>query len=283
MKLSGESGAGGPSLDEAFPTAFMRTSPSVYRKSPIIQAASLLRYHSIEAALVLVDEILPMKTGSKFAFVSGYSILNVLHKTHPDDSYKALFGACERFPVWMESVSSDRTLRDLLTAFNEGRFGFTVVTKEDMFATVGLSDVLELYQTGMMGSDLTVGEVASQPIALDKETSVREALNLMIEKRIRRVFVRGTSAYVSDRELVSSIFSPRRLKEARYSPKATLEGTLLEAGPVDSFQVEDAMPLREAAQMVGRLQGGAITCENGVVTPWDVVMKPFATGHLNVS
>ncbi|MDG6985912.1 MAG: CBS domain-containing protein [Nitrososphaerota archaeon] len=260
----------------------MKSTPAVDRRSPLIYAASLLRFHSVEAAMVLVEDMKPLKMGNKTAFVGGYSILTTLQKAEPKEGYKVLFGPSERSAIWMTSLKAEQSIRDLLLAFQEGRFGFTSVTSEGMFAMVGLSDMLGLYEAGAIGSDLTVREVASKVVEVDKHTRVREALRLMLERRIRRVFIHGTKAFLSDRELVSNIFSPRKLKEAKQTPSAILEGTVLEAGPVEPIEVDGGLPLKEAAKLVVRTQGGAILCEEGVVSPWDVVMKPFATGHLNV-
>ena len=282
MKLTLESGVGSPSLLQAFPSLFTKSTPVIERKSPLIYAASLLRFRSVEAAMILMERERPMRIGSKIAFVGGYSILITLQKAKPDHSYKALFEPSDRSAVGMTPVKSSLSLRDLLRVFREGKFGFTAVTDGGVFAMVGLSDILELYRKGTLGSDLTVRDVASRKVSVSRHTPMREALDTMIERRIRRVFIEGSGAFVSDREVVSSIFSPRKLKEIKHSPRSMLEGTVLEFGPVEAAEVEGDMPLKEAALVVAEAQGGALVCDKGVVSPWDVGMKPFAAGHLNV-
>ena len=282
MRLAREVSTGSPALEQAFPTLYTRSPPVIERRSPLVYAASLLRFHSVEAAMMLTDGTQPMRMGDKIAFVGGYSILTTLLRTRPDLSYRALFEQCDHSAMAVTPVKSNRDLRDLLLVFQGGRFGFTAVTKGDMHAMVGLSDVLGLYQNGTLGSDLTVRDVASQPFSVDRQTSLKEALSLMLERRIRRVFIEGANAFVSDREIVSSLFSPRKLKQTKRLPRTMLEGSLLEVGPVESVRVGGETSLKEAALLVTRTQGGALTCEEGVVSPWDIVMKPFATGHLYV-
>ena len=51
---------------------------------------------------------------------------------------------------------------------------------------------------------------------------------------------------------------------------------------MEAPRIEDDLALREAASLVVQSQGGALTCNKGVVSPSDLVMKPFATGHLDV-
>lgn len=282
MKRTGEVGIGTPTLEQSFPALFSRSQPAIEKESPLVFAASLLRFHSVEAAMILVDETRPMKIGPRVAFVGGYSVLATLQRTKPELSYKELFAPSERSAIAVPPIAASRGLSELLAVFQGSRFGFTAITKGEMFAMVGLSDVLPLYEEGVLGTDLLVRDVASQPVAVGGHTSVREAMRLMFERRIRRVFVKGAKAFVSDREIVSSIFSPKKLREVRRSPESLLEGDLLDMGPVESVEVEGDMPLKEAAPLLVRSQGGALTCEAGIVSPWDVVMKPFVAGRLSM-
>jgi CBS domain-containing protein len=254
----------------------------VEKGSFLFYAASLLRFHSIEAAMMLVDEGRPVEVGGKVAFVSGYPILTKLQSTDPRESYRALFEPCQNTTVAVEQLKSADTLRDLLAAFQKGRFGFAAVKEGTMFATVGLGDALGLYASGALKSDLTAREVASTPAGVERETTVRGALGVMLERRIRRVFIQGTAKFVSDREMISYIFSPRRLQETKESPETMLEDPLTEVDPADAVEIEGDAPLAEAAPLLARSQGGALICDGGLVTPWDLVMKPFASGRLHV-
>ena len=282
MKLTAESSPGVPTIEKAFPALFFRSTAAIERGSFLLYAASLLRFHVIEAAMILVDKRQPMQIGDKVAFISGYPILTTLQKTKPRDIYSALFEPCDKYSVAVKPTRSAQDLRDLLLIFREARFGFTAVIDGEMYAMVGLSDVLGLYKSGALSTDLTAHDVASEPVSVEPGTTIRDALNLMLENRIRRVFIRGTNTFVSDRELVSFFFSPRKLQEIRRSPGETLDDAVLKVGPVEAPRIGDDLPLREAASMVVQSQGGALTCNKGVVSPWDLVMKPFATGHLDV-
>ena len=196
-------------------------------------------------------------------------------------SYRALFEPCDLSFVAVAPLKTTRDLRGLLLVFWEEKFGFTAVTDGSMYSMVGLSDVLGLYQSGALGSDLCVRDVVSRPVAVERRTPLKEALKMMIERRIRRVFISGTGAFLSDREIVSRIFSPRNLKETKKSPSTMLDGTVLDFGPVAAVEVRGDTPLGEAAGLLALAQGGALRCDEGIVSPWDVLMKPFSTGRLN--
>ena len=282
VKLSAEGSPGAPTLEEAFPRIFLRSSPSIENSSFVFIAASLLRFHVIEAAMVVVDGRRPMVVDGKVAFISGYPILTMLQKTRPEEIYKSLFEPSGRYTVAVRPVKPGQNLRDLLRVFQESKFGFTTVADEEMYAMVGLSDVLGLYKQGVLGTDLTARDVASRKVSVEPKTKIKDALDVMFERRIRRAFIKGTDSFVSDREIVSHVFSPRELEKVKRAPGSILEGPVIDAEPAEATMIEGDTPLREAASSVVQSQGGALACDEGVVSPWDLVMKPFVAGRLNV-
>jgi len=251
--------------------------------SPTIIGASLLRFHPIEAALLLVRGLAPARENSKSLFVSGYSILAGLLKQNPRDYYKFMFEPCERSAVRSKSLSADHGIRDLLDLIKETRFGFTTVTDGNLWSLVGLSDLIQLYADGGIETDFLVKDVASPPISLPGGTSLKATIDKMFERRIRRVFVKETEALISDREIISFVFSPLRLKEARDSPSSMLEPKIEEAGPIDVEEVDDGMPVVDAARLMAQRPGITLLCGKGVITPWDLVMKPWNAGRLVVN
>lgn len=59
----------GPTLRALFSSTFSRSSPMVEADSPTVTAASWLRFHLIEAALVLMRNLEPMRMGTKHLFL----------------------------------------------------------------------------------------------------------------------------------------------------------------------------------------------------------------------
>ena len=110
----------------------------------------------------------------------------------------------------------------------------------------------------------------------------------MFRRRIRRIFIedkthrrsQGT-AFVSDREIISFIFSPKNLEESRESPETMLDARIGEVGAVDAEQVDDDSPLSEVAKYLTMSQGNCVVCTKGLISPWDVVMKPHLSGKLD--
>ena len=270
----------GPKMADAFPGAFSRATPIVYAHQPLIFGASLLRFHPIEAALVLAENLDYGKDGTRERFLSGYSILAGLVRGNPVESYKWLFEPCANHSLSIKVLSADDGLGDLLKLFSATRFGFTVITQGRLRAMVGISDVLQLYEEGTLDTDLKAKEVASKTITVNGKVPLQAALRTMFENKVRKLVLRGGRRMVSDREIISYVFSPRKLKLTRDSPRSLAQTKLDEVMPVEVEKVAGDTPLREVAVALPRASGNTVICERGVITPWDAVMKPWLTGHL---
>jgi CBS domain-containing protein len=276
-------------LNDVFPLLFSRSSPAVEKDSPMVFAASMIRFHPVDAAIVLVEDGLqPLQIGGKGVFLGGYAILNNLMKQKPEDYYKFLFEPCRKSAIPVESVNGNRSLQDLLAMFAESKFGFTMVTEGPLYAMISLSDVLQLYQSGEIDSGLVARDVAQGPVSADSAITIKDALSVMFRRRIRRLFIEGKTsrrqgtAFVSDREVISFIFSPKSLEESRESPETMLSAEIGEVGAIDAEQVDEDAPLSEVAKYLTRSQGNCVVCNKGLISPWDAVMRPYLTGKLDM-
>jgi len=270
----------GPKIREVFPGAFSRATPIVHEQQPLLFGASLLRFHPIEAALVLTETFDHSNAGPREKFLSGYTILRGLVKRRPGESYEWLFEPCGRNAISIRTLSSVDRMGTLLNLFQQTRFGFTVITENHLKAMIGMSDVLRLYGEGAVATDLTAKEVASPAITVDAGTTLKAALGIMFERRVRKLVIKGRKGLVSDREIISYIFSPRKLKETRESPSSLARTRIGEAAQVEVDEVPGDKPLREVATDLLGANGNTVMCNGGVVTPWDVVIKPWAAGRL---
>jgi CBS domain-containing protein len=282
LVVPGDSGDA-PELRNLFPSIFGRSFPVVEPSAFMLTASSVLRFHGIEAALVLADHYKPMRNGKKVLFIGGKAVLERVRIASPEESYNLLFEPCVKIAMGLEPIEAGQSLGDLLKLFAESRFGFTVMVEGNLFSLVGLTDLVQLYEEGRIGTDLKAGDVASPRVSVGKGTSLRDAIRVLFERNIRRVFIDGRRKFVSDREIISYIFSPMKLEEARASPKALLDGPLIDAGIRDADEVTDDTSLKDCASAISRSQGSVIVCEKGVVSPWDLVMKPFLMKRLSVN
>lgn len=148
--------------------------------------------------------------------------------------------------------------------------------------TIGLDEFLPLYVEGLLSTDLRVSEVASPIFRVAPHTTVGEALEHMFQRGIRRLFL-DERLFVSDRSIVRFIFSPEILMELRDSPGRLMGHTLAGVGPIEATESSGEMSVAEASGLIKPGTMDCIVCQEGVVTPWDLVVKPWIQRRLRFS
>ena len=104
----------------------------------------------------------------------------------------------------------------------------------------------------------------------------------MLHRKFRRVQLVGTRAVVSDGELLAYLFSKDRLKLAR-SPERLLDGTLEEIESREVSWLEDSRKLKDAADYLYTRDQEIILTDRGLITPWDLTIKPWRLGELRIA
>ena len=193
----------------------------------------------------------------------------------------------ERVNGARDAKTSDE-LSSLLEAYAARRLGFALVyslgASRETGSIVSLSDVLELYRNKVIQTEMRVEAVASPAFSIPGETPLREALNTMLSKRIRRVFITGERRCVSDRDIIYEVFSPvvlDEIGETRKDPLAIAIGSIKGSSP-ELTSPRDLV--QDVALRLGRQRGECLLTRKGaVVTPWDAVMKPWIAGKLRIA
>ena len=130
-----------------------------------------------------------------------------------------------------------------------------------------------------METDLSAHEIASSPVfSLPGDTVLKDVLHEMFQRRQRRVFVSGSRKLVSDRIIISYVFSGEALHKVMDRPWKMLDATLEEVGGTEIREVDGGISIRDAAHVIMHEAEECFVCGSGIVTPWDLVMKTWVTG-----
>src|SRR5579862_2359936 len=105
-------------IAEVLPGIFKRTYPVLEPGTQLLLAASLLRFHQIDAIPIGFE-----RAQKKHLAVLGYSCLANLLKTDPSWYKSFLEQPCEKAAQEIATVSSDTELSDLLKVFEKTEFG----------------------------------------------------------------------------------------------------------------------------------------------------------------
>jgi CBS domain-containing protein len=180
-------------------------------------------------------------------------------------------------------VSQEDDISRVFAKIKSSKFGFCQVEAPDgMRGLITLRDLLSLYDRGIMETDLSAGDVASRIFQMREDSLLRDALHEMLRRRMRRVFVSGTRTLVSDRRIMSHIFNSTSLEALKRAPYNMLDVTLREVGPVEPTEIDGGASVQKAAHAIRGETEECVLCPAGVVTPWDLIMKPWTMGRLRI-
>jgi len=267
-------------LTEALPEVFTRTWPQLDPKTQVLFALSLLRSHQIDA--------LPLKSRNKEnnKFASGYSCLSKLVQADPEEYVIFFRQSVEDVSLELPTIPAEENLESLLNVFSKTRFGFAWSEwkhNPKLGGFVSLRDLLSLYSKSVISTDLSIGDIASSNIfSLKSDATLRQALEEMIHRQIRRVLISDTERVISDRQMIYHVFSPARLEGVYANPSTLFDCKLGDLESTEPSKLRGERSVKEAAELV-RGSAGCVICEAGIVTPWDIIMKPWEQNELRIS
>jgi hypothetical protein len=184
----------------------------------------------------------------------------------------------------------DDDVETLLDCFQKQKFGVSLVhgrvKGEERTSLVSLADLLRLYKTKHLASDMVVQEVASPIVAMPGRSTVKEAVRTMFKLRQRSVFISGERMYISDRSIVERVLSPASLVQDPSEPEVpALDARIDSLRKTAPIEVSAGSSLHSAALRLRTNRGPCLSIQgkDAVVTTWDVIMKPWQAGKLTLS
>jgi CBS domain-containing protein len=262
-------------IGEALPKIFRATYPVLEPGTQMLVAVSLLRFHEIDALPIGFKS----RQKKKLA-VLGYSCLSKLQETPPKEYGKFLELPCEKAAVELSTVKKSETIKGLLRIFEQTKFGFAWIESQKLGGFASLRDLLDLYENGLISSDMTVGEVASPIFYMPASSTLKSVLREMFNHRFRRVFIEGKKAVVTDRKIINYIFSASKLTETAKKPETLLDAKLGDLSSSEPLPIKGTVGISKAASKMKDAIEECLICDKGVITPWDLLMKPMIAGKL---
>ena len=264
-------------LLSAFPHVLEREYPKVKPEYPLLTVLYLLRMKDVVAV--------PLSgTDGKSKAVFGFSCLSRMLYQGPAKFASTLAEPCVNSADQLDSVDAHEDLESLLEVFKARRLGFAMVTGQGRRAMVTLDDVLGLYSKGTIRTAMRLRDLSNKIVSLPGTMPTRDALKEMFARRFRRAFIEGGRGYVSDRGIMDRVLGPVALAELAENP-----GKDLLATPIAKLELEEPVSVKEQTSVKAaarRLEGEWGRClvvgKGRLVTQWDIVMKPWLAGELEI-
>jgi hypothetical protein len=266
-------------IREALPHVFNRAYPVLDPKMPMLPAVSMLRFQQIDGLPLVIEG-----AASRPRALHGYSLLKRLLALGQGGFWNFIERPCEEAAQSIGTVGADQDIERLFDVFLKERFGFAWISDTERSGVpVSLADVLELYKTGTIESDFQAKDVSSPMFTLPGMTPLRQALLFMFSHRFRRVFLAAGGAFISDRSIISHMFSPSVLHDLAANPDSLLEIPIAEIEKSRARRVPGRTSLKAAANALGGDIGQCLTSRGAVITPWDIIMKPWVAKKLRIT
>ena len=200
--------------------------------------------------------------------------------------YKAFMEQpCEVVAQDLAGISADSEIESLLKLYEKTKFGFVWVEgPQEAGALVSLRDFLGLYDLGILKTTMTMAQVASPIYSMSPNSPIREVLNEMFDRRVRRIFIADEpDQVITDRQIISYVFSTSQINEVTNSSRDMLKTRLKELEKTRAERLRGSTKIVTASRAMKEEIEECFVCESGVVTPWDMIIKPWKQGKLKIN
>ena len=308
-------------IKDAAPHIFRRPFLFVEPNTRMLQIATFLAIGPeiyIDGLIVIDDKV---QRGSPIGRISSKHIISsILDFGYPDWLQKNASQIMDSFVMPLEM---DSPLKRALEVFETTRFAFIPILakKEERLedeegdslivvtASLAIRDILPLIAKANLSTPIK--ELSSQLISVDSKTSVRDALDYMLNKGIRNIGIKeelfahddsggvsGTESsrksrlphVINDRKILEFLLSHNGREVLRKNGIAGLADININNNLdiISPTTVKSNTTVSSAAELLMDVHNPCLILEgnekeeehNYIVTPWDIVMKTLKSDHI---
>ena len=277
-------------LSNLFPELFSIARPITTSDVPVIVAASMLSIYDSPILPIIREGTAPAgkenNEAKLFQAIGSLPIVRMVLEIQPSEYYKALWQPCTTRSIWIGSLGFQDTLEDLLRIYEATGFGDARVEAPTPPNTlITLSEVVSLFGLRKLRCSAEVNKVASRIVQVDPDALLLDALRSMSENRIRRLFLRGRQGeFISDRSVLGYLLSPKALKIVRDAPESWLDVKVSAIQSVKADVISANAKVEDVGSMVSPGRDVFVLSDGfHLLSKWDLVMKPWKMGLLNLA
>ena len=252
-------------ISDVVPHIFKRPVLSVSPADSLLQAGTFLAI----GPQIYVDGLVVLDGQKPVGRMGGQHIIQYILQ-HQDGWFQSTASQIMSHAVSVVEAASPLSVA--LDIFGRTKFAFAPITVDSRVATsLSLRDVLRLV-AGKLNTP--VGELASKLISVKSNTSIENALELMVEKGIRNLAVSNDNdtRIINDRKILEFLLSYEG-RRVMASPRK-LDGVNVDLlDTLAAKHVRKNTPAGIAAEFLSNVDTPCLICEDSIVTPWDIVMK----------
>jgi len=181
------------------------TTYSVRIDDAVIIAGVHIAVLDVEAVLVSGHE------GGIHGVLTGYNLLRLVYEK-PENAWRSLYRTMCYDVDWRALLfSSGDRLEALLEGMLRRRWGYAVVDEWGNHRVIGVIDVARLFEkSGVLEKvgDVKLGDIGSSPIiSVTSQSTIKGTIEMMIRRRVRRIYVEDLKMILTDRDVVRYLLS----------------------------------------------------------------------------
>lgn len=259
----------------------LHVSPS----ASLLSAIASLRSNKYQ--IIVIDGDLSKARYSRESLVtSGYSIISKLLETKPLNYGELLASRCVDSALVAGSIDEGSDLVSLLHVFETTTFGFAMLHNDKQADPdiISVRDLLTLYETKVLSTKLTLNDVKSAPVvSMSRGSKLFDVIHEMLRWKIRRILVVGTRMVVSDTLILAYLFGESRMKRIIKSPERLVDGSLEDIEMNEVPWIDGNTSIKHAASFLNQKKVDCALTDHGMITSWDLIVKPWRLGELITS
>ena len=253
-------------LKELLALSFTSTPAVSIRKENKMWVATGMLMHYLESftdSLVVTegDEI-------PIGVIGGREIIENIFK-NPSSNFFDNTTVEQIFDKNLVILSVNATLDDLLTSWKKNRRAFSIIPNHlGGYSAISGRKLLEIGANCV--TDFTLSEFPDKNVVyFEKDNSIKEIIQLMLKNNARKIFLKDTNFFISDRLLIQSIakdfdfFRNVKFLERKFEESFKLE---------ESAKISKDMNLAEISRIMYLMPHPCVFYQDRVITPWDICM-----------
>jgi len=253
-------------VKELLPLSFNSTPAVSIRKENEVWIATSMLIHYLES---FTDSLVVTEAHEKpIGVIGGREIIENIFRDPSSNFFDNT--TVEQITDKNLIILSDKTtLGQLLTIWKKTRRAFSIIPNDlGGYSAISGRKMLEIGANCV--TDLTISELPKKEIAtFEKDSKIKDIIGLMLEKNTRKLLLKDTDYFISDRLLIQSIaqeydfFRNVKFLERRFEESFKLEKIR---------KVSKDMNLAEISKSMYAMMHPYVMYEDQVITPLDICM-----------
>lgn len=253
-------------LKELLPLSFNSTPAVSIRKENKMWVATSMLIHALES---FTDSLVVTEGDEKpIGLIGGKEVIENIFK-NPSSSFFDDTLVEQILEKNLVILSDKTTLKELLDSWKETRRAFSIIpNNHGGYSAISARKILEIGIN--CTTDITISELPKKEmVTFGQDNTIKEIMRLMLEKNLRKILLKDSNYFISDRLLIQSIAQDfdffRNVK-------------FLERHVKDSFRLEEAkkiskdLNLTEVSKIMYAMPHPCIIYQDQVLTPWDICL-----------